>query len=198
VQNRWFFLLANGGAGVNDIGQAFAVQGIGPDNAARIAYRNLTVYLQQLSTFADARAGAIAAARDLFGECSAQHAATINAWHAVGVGAPAGLCVGNIVPASTSFCIENQSFSRTFSVAVSPTGTTVNWSAPGGWSVTPNGSTLRLNGISNPTVGSYSIFARAGGVTRVANVQLRQCQVPCRALKGLGAEQNIRPCPIEP
>ncbi len=88
VQNHWFFLLAAGGwrNGVN-------VQGIGIIDAARIAYRNLDVYMQQWSQYADARNGAIAAARDLFGECSNQHLQTINAWAAVGIGAPATACV---------------------------------------------------------------------------------------------------------
>lgn len=51
VLNFWFFLLASGGTGVNDLGQGFNVQGIGLDAAARIAYRTLVVYMQPGSTY---------------------------------------------------------------------------------------------------------------------------------------------------
>ena len=45
VQNKWFYLMAVGEAGVNDNGQSYNVTGIGIDDAEAIAYRNLTVYL---------------------------------------------------------------------------------------------------------------------------------------------------------
>jgi Zn-dependent metalloprotease len=87
VQNHWFYLLSVGGTQ-----NGVTVQGIGIVNAARIAFRNLDIYMQHLSQYADAREGAIAAARDLFGECSSQHQQTINAWAAVGIGSPASAC----------------------------------------------------------------------------------------------------------
>ena len=87
VQNHWFYLLSEGGSGTNDKGNQFTVNGIGIDKAAAIAYRNLSVYLFPNATYADARFYAIKAAEDLFGTCSAEYQATINAWYAVGVGA---------------------------------------------------------------------------------------------------------------
>ena len=48
VQNFWFYLLSVGGTGVNDNGDSYSVTGIGIDDAAKIAYRNLTVYLTKL------------------------------------------------------------------------------------------------------------------------------------------------------
>ncbi len=84
VQNRWFFLLAQGGTQ-----NGVTVAGIGFDNAIKVAYRNLTVYLTSASNYAAARAGSINAANDLFGTCSAQTRAVTNAWAAVGVGAVA-------------------------------------------------------------------------------------------------------------
>jgi len=80
-------LLSEGGSGTNDKGNQFTVNGIGIDKAAAIAYRNLSVYLFPNATYADARFYAIKAAEDLFGTCSAEYQATINAWYAVGVGA---------------------------------------------------------------------------------------------------------------
>lgn len=96
VQNYWYYLLANGGAGTNDLGNSFSVTGIGIDDATAIAYRNLTVYLTQSSDFADAVTGSIQSAQDLFGVNSTQVTAVQNAWYAVGLGSssPTAFCGG--------------------------------------------------------------------------------------------------------
>ncbi len=86
VQNFWFYLLSEGGTGTNDIGKAYQVTGIGPEKAAKIAYRNLSVYLTPSSDYDDARRGAIQSALDLYGFGSVEYIATTNAWYAVGVG----------------------------------------------------------------------------------------------------------------
>ena len=88
VQNHWYYLLAQGGSGTNDFGQSFNVKGIGIEKAAKIAYRNLTIYLTSLSNFEDARFFSIQAAKDLFGPCSPEVESTTNAWYAVGIGEP--------------------------------------------------------------------------------------------------------------
>jgi Zn-dependent metalloprotease len=85
VQNFWFYLLSVGGTGVNDNGDPYSVTGIGIDDAAEIAYRNLTVYLTPTSKYGNARAGSINAAADLFGLGSLQYLSVIDAWDAVGV-----------------------------------------------------------------------------------------------------------------
>lgn len=85
VQNFWFFLLSQGGSGVNDNGDTYSVQGIGAASAAAIAYRNLTVYLTNTSGYADAKQGAIQAAIDLFGNCSNEVLQCARAWNAAGV-----------------------------------------------------------------------------------------------------------------
>lgn len=85
VQNFWFYLLSEGGSGVNDNGDAYTVNGIGPDKAAQIAYRNLTVYLTPSSGYFEARLGAANAAIDLFGYGSPEFQAVLDAWDAVGV-----------------------------------------------------------------------------------------------------------------
>ncbi|WMJ74202.1 M4 family metallopeptidase [Cytophagaceae bacterium ABcell3] len=88
VQNHWFYLLSEGGSGVNDLGNEYQVPPIGIEKAAAVAYRNLTVYLTRFSDYQDARMYSILAAEDLFGECSDEVKSVTNAWHAVGVGAP--------------------------------------------------------------------------------------------------------------
>ncbi|MDR6302205.1 M4 family metallopeptidase [Mesonia maritima] len=86
VQNYWFYLLAEGGSGTNDLGNNYSVAGIGLANARDIAYRNLTNYLPPSASFIDAYNGSLQAAEDLFGSSSAEYAAVKNAWYAVGIG----------------------------------------------------------------------------------------------------------------
>jgi PKD repeat protein len=86
VQNYWFYLLSEGGSGTNDKDSNFTVQGIGIVDAANIAYRNLSVYLGRVSEYEDARFFSIQSAIDLFGSCTEEHEATVNAWFAVGLG----------------------------------------------------------------------------------------------------------------
>ena len=86
-QNYWFYLLAQGGEGINDNGLEYRVRGIGAHKAAQIAYRNLTVYLQAESDFLDARYGSEQAAIDLYGVNSAEYHSVAAAWDAVGVAA---------------------------------------------------------------------------------------------------------------
>ncbi|MBW3519119.1 M4 family metallopeptidase [Flavobacterium sp. NKUCC04_CG] len=86
VQNHWFYLLTEGGSGVNDLNKNYTVNGIGIEKAARIAYRNLTTYLTSEATYLDAYNGALLSAKDLYGESSAEYIAVENAWYAVGIG----------------------------------------------------------------------------------------------------------------
>ena len=86
VQGKWFQLLTAGGSGTNDLGDSYAVNGIGLTASAAIAFRTLTVYLSPTSNYADSRFYSIQAARDLFGDCSPEMTETIHAWYAVGVG----------------------------------------------------------------------------------------------------------------
>jgi Zn-dependent metalloprotease len=85
VQNLWFYLLAEGGTGINDHGYAYSVDGIWVKQAEQIVYRNLTIYLMPYSYHYDARLGSINAAIDLFGNNSPQYNSVIDAWDAVGV-----------------------------------------------------------------------------------------------------------------
>ena len=86
VQNHWFYLLADGGSGVNDNGDSYSLQGVGVDTAAAIAFRNLRYYLGRRSGYLDARMGSLQAAEDLYGICSEAVVQTTRAWYAVGMG----------------------------------------------------------------------------------------------------------------
>jgi len=86
VSNFWFYLLASGGSGTNDLSNAYSVTGIGISDAAKIAFRALTVYFTPSTNYATARLLTIQAAKDLFGDCSVEVIAVTKAWYAVGVG----------------------------------------------------------------------------------------------------------------
>ncbi|MCD4680720.1 MAG: M4 family metallopeptidase, partial [Bacteroidales bacterium] len=86
VLSYWYYLLSDGGSGVNDNGDAYNVSGLGLDTAGAIAFRTLTVYLIPSTQYIDARFYSILAANDLYGACSQAVQSTTNAFHAVGVG----------------------------------------------------------------------------------------------------------------
>jgi Zn-dependent metalloprotease len=62
VQNFWYYLLAAGGTGTNDIGNAYTVTGQGRTKATDISWRNMVVYLTNTADYADARFYAIQSA----------------------------------------------------------------------------------------------------------------------------------------
>lgn len=106
VQNYWFYLLATGGSGVNDIADTFSVSGIGIDKAAKIAFRNNTIYLGRTSDYDQARFYSILSAIDLYGACSPEVESVTNAWHAVGVGSAyrSGVSADFVATLDTSYC----------------------------------------------------------------------------------------------
>lgn len=86
IIGHWFYLLCNGGKGVNDLGNSFELEGIDRMEAARIAYRAERLYLKPDANFNDARVATIHAADHLFGVLSPQSKKVAHAWYAVGVG----------------------------------------------------------------------------------------------------------------
>ncbi len=104
VQNYWFYLLVEGGSGINDLGNSYSVTGIGIEKAAQIAYRNLTVYLTPYSGFEEARIYSIQSATDLFGECSDEARAVKNAWYAVGVGDLPDITIASFTTSANYSC----------------------------------------------------------------------------------------------
>jgi thermolysin len=81
VQNFFFYLLCEGGGGTND-GISYNVTGIGIDNAARVAYRALTVYCTANTDYAAIRTAWVSAAQDLN---SSWVESVQLAWNAVGI-----------------------------------------------------------------------------------------------------------------
>ena len=85
VQNKWFYLLTDGGEGTNDGGYQYKVTGIGIEKSRQLAYRTLVQYATKTSQYADIRKCFIQAATDLHGATSAEVDAVKKAWDAVGV-----------------------------------------------------------------------------------------------------------------
>lgn len=87
VGNYWYYLLVNGGVGINDLGDEYQVHGIGIDHAQKIVYRALVTYLTPNSTYIDYYHATRQATIDLFGANSTNEWKGVNdAWYAVGIG----------------------------------------------------------------------------------------------------------------
>ncbi|MEN2488197.1 M4 family metallopeptidase [Flavobacterium sp. B11] len=87
ITNYWYYLLVEGGEGVNDLGNNYSVKSIGLAKAEKIAYVTLTEYLTPSSNFSDMRQASLLAAEDLYGLGSEEYKQVTNAWYAIGVGA---------------------------------------------------------------------------------------------------------------
>ncbi|MEP6804417.1 MAG: M4 family metallopeptidase [Flavobacterium sp.] len=86
ITNYWFYLLSQGGQGVNDLNNSYDVKAIGLDKAEKIAYITLTEYLSPSSNFSDMRQASLMVAEDLYGLSSDEYKQVTNAWYAIGVG----------------------------------------------------------------------------------------------------------------
>ena len=91
--NHWFFLAAEGSGAKTVNGVSYnsptcngsKVTGAGRDQAAKVWYRTLTTKLTSRSTYANAREGAIASAKELYGKNSAVCASVESAFTAISV-----------------------------------------------------------------------------------------------------------------
>jgi len=87
ITNYWFYLLSEGGQGVNDFSNSYDVKAIGLAKAEKIAYITLTEYLSPSSNFRDMRQATLMVAEDLYGLGSDEYKQVTNAWYAIGIGA---------------------------------------------------------------------------------------------------------------
>ena len=152
VQNHWFFLLSNGG-----FQNGVAVNGIGLDNAARIAWNNLLFFLGNWSNYNDARNGSINAAIGLFGECSNEVQQVRNAWAAVGVGNAANPNCITLNPAWVSVCYDDPWPQSIFPITIianfTPANGIITWNIPPDFTFTTSGNTATItDGPVTPNV----------------------------------------------
>ncbi|MFQ6600550.1 M4 family metallopeptidase [Flavobacterium sp. C3NV] len=87
ITNYWFYLLSEGGKGINDLNNSYDVKAIGLAKVEKLAYITLTEYLSPSSNFSDMRQATLMVAEDLYGLGSEEYKQITNAWYAIGVGA---------------------------------------------------------------------------------------------------------------
>ncbi len=181
VQNRWFNLLSVGGNhnGVN-------IQPIGIDNSADITYYNLSTFIQNGSQYADARQGAINAARTIFGPCSFEEIQTTNAWSACGVGSLFnGPCLSLVGPDLLCYNIIFL-FEADYSAYDFP-GSSFTWTYPHQWTATVSGSGNKNLNVTNlgppPPYFPYTVqvsVTSSSGSSRAMEVVIDDCWgAPC-------------------
>ena len=81
---HWFYLLVEGGAGTNDLGDAYDVAAVGVEVALAHTFALQRDYLTSASGYADAFASSMALAEAAYGAASAETAAIEQAWRAIG------------------------------------------------------------------------------------------------------------------
>ncbi len=134
VQNFFYYLLAEGGKGVND-GLLYSVDGIGLQNAARIAYEANTNFVTSEATYQTARQAWIDAANAVN---PAYAASVANAWDAVGV---------NEEIAYPAFVTSDESFENDVSI---PAGWTTSGS--GIWTLTSSTGAIGNKSLQSPAI----------------------------------------------
>ncbi|HAS41215.1 MAG TPA: hypothetical protein DCS93_12090 [Microscillaceae bacterium] len=178
VLNHWFYLLSVGKSGTNDNGDAYTVNGISIEKAARIAYRMLTVYLNSSSNYAAARTAGIQSATDLFGAGSPEVIQTTNAFYAVGVGAEYG---GGGNGGGCSTTVSSFPYSESFESGLgnwtNATGDDTNWTRDSGG--TPSSNT----GPSSGSNGSYYMYVEASNPNFPSKTAILES--PCFDLSGV-------------
>ena len=172
VQNKWFYILTKGESGTNDKGFAYTVTGIGIDKAAKIAYRNLTLYLTASSNYAAAREGAIQSAIDLFGAGSAEVIATTDAWNAVGVYAPTADAIAPSVSTLSSTAKTQTTVSLSWTAATDNIGIVSYEIYRDGIIIGSTSSTTRTfiaSGLSLETAYNFTVKAKDAAGNRTSS-----------------------------
>lgn len=86
VQNKFYYLLCEGGKGTNDNGDSYDMAGIGLEKGTQIAYLTLTKYCSSETDFSTISECWQQAAEELYGKGCAETQAVVSAWAAVGIG----------------------------------------------------------------------------------------------------------------
>ncbi|WP_413512239.1 M4 family metallopeptidase [Myroides odoratus] len=86
VINYWYYLVSEGGSGVNDKGDDYVVSGIGLQKAEQIAFQAMMTQLGANSQYVDAVEATLTVVEDLYGVDSEEYFAVYDAWFAVGFG----------------------------------------------------------------------------------------------------------------
>lgn len=157
VLNHWFYILAEGKSGTNDLGNLYNVVGIGKEKAAKIVYRAETVYFTSTTNYSQARTLTLQAANDLYGTNSLEAITVCQSWFAVGIGG------GNCIPAQISGnnAICDVTTSNIYAVSnLLPNSNVV-------WNVTNN---LTIINSTNSSIVIKALNINSGQATITANI----------------------------
>jgi hypothetical protein len=167
VLNYWFFLLAEGGNGTNDIGNPFSVNGVGKEKASKIIYRAESVYFTSTTTYSQARQLTIQAAKDLYGENSIESASTCQSWYAVGVGD--NNCTVDIELTGNSTICNTSNY--TYALNYLPSNSNTSWSVTSNLQIiNSNNSTITIKSVNSSFNGLATITATVNGITIIKDI----------------------------
>jgi len=150
VPNKMFYLLSVGGAH-----NGVQVQGLGIDTAMRVGMEANRRDWSAISTFVDARAGMVQAAKRLFGEYSIEQTQVRRAWAAVGVGS-----VPPVANAGTAQTVASGSAVTLTGSATDQDGTIVSyaWTQIAGPTVALTNANTATAGFTAPTVSANTVL----------------------------------------
>lgn len=191
---HWFYILAEGKAGTNDLGNFYDIQGIGKEKAARIVYLAQKRF-SYTTNFSLARLETIKAANDIFGAGSIEARTVCKAWYAVGVGGNG--CSTRIVsgggfgdgndptnqPSEVDVICDRGN--KTYSLLFVNSTSTVVWEVSSNLEKM-NETTLsltvrgRLNGTLANTLGHAYVIATVDGVPYRQDIWIGEPQVEMR------------------
>jgi Zn-dependent metalloprotease len=161
ISNHAYYLLAAGGT--NRV-SGVTVTGIGINDASKIWYRALRLYMTANTNFANARTATLNSAADFYGTNSSQYNSVAIAWCAVGVGpCTIGGCSYSINPSS---------------VSIEPIGgsgsTTVTTTSGCNWTAISNANWISVtSGSSGLGIGTVSFTAQATtGAARTGTISI--------------------------
>ena len=86
VMNHWFYLLSDGGSGVNGKGDSYNVEGIGVEDVANIVFHTAVYYQPPYGYFKEFREQTLEVVKTYYPNDVQKLKAVTNAWHAVGLG----------------------------------------------------------------------------------------------------------------
>ena len=161
IMSHWFYLLAEGGIGINDNNDHFTVYGLGIDYAAQIVFEGHTSHFADVNNYAEARVAMIDASDIIYGENSIQSLQVANAWYAVGVGTnPSQVTISG----PSQIC----SSSATFSISPLVTYDDIQWNIGANLNITSgqgtSSCTIIATGYGTSSV-SVTVTANGNSIT---------------------------------
>jgi bacillolysin len=163
VFNHWFYILAEGKTGTNELGNSYNVTGISKEKAAKIVYRAESVYFTATTNYSQARDLTIQATKDLYGVYSAEAVSVCQAWYAVGVGNN-NCILPLVITGNEVICSSTTNY--TYSISNLVPNTLVNWSVSTNSLIliSSTNSTITIKPINSSFIGFATINATVSGI----------------------------------